>query len=165
MKCCADATSFVFRGVNGKSRLSLFRKVVATVVARGQLQIHAGLLVVSVFVFDANVGQGNLPVHDLEAVFLGDFLFTLFLFIRRQGLDLCEVFVEFLLQFVVEDDAKILSAIVFNSLCGLLVETVEGRVVSGFAGLHEALMKDLLFVDAVTPVVLDKVLAVTSKGE
>src|ERR1019366_6689694 len=68
-------------------------------------------------------------------------------------------------QFVVEDDAKVLSAIAFDSFCGFLIETVECCVVPGFARLHETMMEGLLFVGAVTPVVLDKVLAITSSGE
>jgi len=156
----ANASGFVRRCVNGKSRLGFFGEMVATVITCGEFQIHAGLIVLPVFIFDSKIGQRNLAVDDLEAVGLGDLLPGLFLLVRRKSLELCKVPVEVFFQFVVEDDAKILSSIAFDPLGSFLIDAVEGRIVPGFTLLDEALMKDLVFVYACSPVGLDKSLAV-----
>jgi len=75
------------------------------------------------FVFDSNVGDGNLSANNLESVPVGDGVFAI------SGIavfaEIGEIAIKILLQFVVEKDAKVAASLAFD-LCGrFLIEPVE----------------------------------------
>ena len=127
----------------------------------GQFEVHASPFSVGRFVFDSNVGDGNLSANDLESVRVGDGVFavggiTVFAELR-------EVAIKMLLQFVVENDAKVASSLVFD-LCGrFLIEPVEVGIVMSLAGFGEAVVKRLRF--AGTLGLREKAMTVLGKSE
>jgi len=74
-------------------------------VTGGQFEVHASPLAIASFIFDSNIGHGNPSANDLKSVLLGDGVFAI------SGIavfaELCEIVIETLLQFVVENDAKV----------------------------------------------------------
>src|ERR1700733_3038743 len=121
-----NATGFVRRSIDRKSGSDLFGELAAAIVAGNEFEVFATLFAVAVFVLDAEVGQRNLAVNYPETVGFGDFFLSFFPLIRGNGFELCEIAVKVFLQFVIEDGAKIFSAISLDSCCGLLIKTIEG---------------------------------------
>src|SRR6267378_2776650 len=76
----------------------LFGEIPAAVVAGGQFEVHASPFSVARFVFDSNVGDGNLSANNLESVPVGDGVFAI------SGIavfaELGEIAIKILLQFV-----------------------------------------------------------------
>ena len=127
--------------VKGESRANLFCEIAASVVPGGEFQINAGFLSVPSFVFDPNIGHRGLAADHLQSMPLCDRLF-----VGRGDLllyELGKVVVHALLQFVVQNDAKILAATTLDFLGGLLVQPIEIGVVMCFARFGKAVIKDL----------------------
>ena len=108
--------------VKGESGADFLREISATVVSGGEFEVHASFFSIARFVFDSHVGHGNLFPNDLESVLLGDSVFAI------GGIavfaELRKIAIEMLLQFVVENDAKVPASLAFD-LCGrFLIEPV-----------------------------------------
>src|SRR6266851_6586542 len=68
----AETRCILRPGVNLKTRACLFSEMFGMVVARRQLQVHARDFHLLVCVFNPNVREGDLAIHDRQAQFMGE---------------------------------------------------------------------------------------------
>jgi len=117
--------------VERESSANFFGEISTAVVTGGKFEVHAPPFSIASFIFDANVGHGSLSSNDLKTVPLGNDVFAI------DGIAvfayLCEIAVEMLLQFVVENDAKVSASLTFDLCSRFLIQPVEVGIVMGFA--------------------------------
>ena len=148
-------------GVEGESGAYFFSESSAAVVAGGQFEVHASPFSVGGVVLDANVRKRDLSAHHLKPVLFGDGPLAFGGSAIRT--EFCEVMVDPLFQFVVENDAKVPASLAFN-LCGrFLIQPVEVGIVMSFAGFGEAVVQGLTFAGALG--LREKAVAVLGKRE
>ena len=147
--------------VKGESSAHLFSEISPAVVAGGEFEVHASSFSVARFVFDSNVGHRNLSPDGLESVLFGDGMFA----ICRIAVfsELCEIAIQVLLQFVVENDAKVSAALTLDLRGLFLIEPVEVGVVMGLAGFGEAVIQSLTLASALA--LRQKAMAILSESE
>ena len=148
-------------GVNGESSAYFFSEISAAVVTGGKFEVHASPFSVARFVLDANVRHGNLSAHDLKPMLFGDGALA---FGGSAILtEFREVVVDPLLQFVVENDAKVSASLAFDLRGRFLIEPVEVGVVMGFARFGKAVVKGLPFAGGLR--LREKAMAVLGESE
>jgi hypothetical protein len=82
------------------------------------------------FILDAQIGDGNLAVDELESVFLCDFAFADFVVAIRA--EESEIPIEILFEFVVENDPDRSASGLFNACGLLLIQAIEIGIVFEF---------------------------------
>src|SRR5229473_4516490 len=138
-------TRCVFRpGVNLKTSACLFGEMFGMVVARRQLQVHTRDFHLLVRVFNPQVGEGDLAIHDGHLQFTGESNLGPLVPAIILGPGLAELLIQFFLQLVVELNAKDFPTMALDLPSGFLIEAVERGVVIGLLGLYETGVNRLL---------------------
>jgi len=115
-------------------------------VTGGEFEVHTSPFAVVCFVFDPDVGNGNLSSNNLKTMPFGNEMFLLGRSPARA--ELGEIVVEALLHVVVENDPEIFASLLLDLRRGLLIEPIEIGIVVGFAGLSKSVVENLTFAGA-----------------
>jgi hypothetical protein len=148
-------------GVQGESGAYFFREVSSAVVTGSEFQVHAGLFAIPGFVFDPNIGDGNLAAYDLQSMRVRDGALAA----GRMAVfsEPCDIVIEVLLNLVGEDDPEIYSTLSLYIFFRLLIEPVNGGVVVGFAGLGKSVVERLTLTGA--PLFFEQAMPVLGERE
>jgi len=128
-------------GEQVESGFGLLGESLRPVITRGHFEVKATEVSALVLILNAKVGDRNLVVHNFEVVFVcdSDSLVGQFLI----PIDLRELPVELLFQFVVKDDAADLATHFINLPGNFVIKTVKIGVVAGLLGFDEAVIDRL----------------------
>jgi len=108
------------------------------VVARRQFQVYTRDFHFLICVFDPQVGEGDLAIHNGQAQLIGESKLGALIPAFTWGLGLAELSVQFLLQLLIKLNAEDPPNIAFDLPSGLLIEAIERCVVIGLLGLYES---------------------------
>ncbi len=128
-------------GEQVESGFGLLGESLRPVVTRGDFEVQATEFSALILILNAKVGNRNLVVHNFKVVFVCDSDSLVGQFLIR--IDLSQLLVEFLFEFVVKDDAADLAAHIINLPGHFVIKAVEIGVVAGFLGFDEAVIDRL----------------------
>ena len=126
-----------------ESSLGFLGESLRAIVPRGDFEVQATEFPAFVFILNAKVGDRNLVVYNFEVVFVCDSDSFIGQFLIR--IDLRQLPVELLFQFIVKDNAADLASHFKNFPGNFVIEAVEIGIVTGFLGLDEAVIGRLPF--------------------
>jgi len=130
-------------------------------MARCQFKIHAAEFMLCGFIFNAEIGHGNLAVDHTKHVLFGDpFLRIGVVFSRAE---FGQIAIEIPLEFIVENDAQRPAASAFDPVGFLVVDAIQNGVVFGLSRLYQTVINLLIFGEPVG--VLQKPLPLLGQGE
>jgi len=128
-------------GEQVESGFGLLGESLRPVITRSDFKVQAVEVSALVLVFDAKVRDRNLVVYNFEVVFVCDSDSFIGQFLIR--IDLRQLPVELLFEFVVKDDPADLAAHIINLPGNFVIKAVEIGVVTGFLGFDEAVIDRL----------------------